>query len=98
MSHSEGEKTSKMSPLYATKVAVNAFSSFVYLACGIALIVVSNVALAPLEGTIKLNLGSYSVGLCGGVLLLFTFMPILTLLNWVNMHKDCHEPTARQAR
>lgn len=79
--------------MYRLKCVVNAVSSLVLIACGIALC-----AIGWRTHGAPMHLGHGSISLCGGVLLLLALPPVMTLLNWVNMHWDYHEASARQAR
>ena len=91
--HSAEHLGGKPGPMYRFKCVLNSASSLVFLACGIAL-----VAIGWHPHNAPMHLGHSSVALCGGVLLLLAIAPLMTLLNWVNMHYDYHEPTAEQAR
>ena len=78
-----------MGCLYTTKVGVNVLTFLAFLGCGIALLVL------PPED-FKSGQKADSLLACGGAVVVLSFIPIIALLNWTNMHKDFHKATARQ--
>ena len=97
MERPEGKTETKQEgsngPLYVIRCIVNFVAILILFCCGVAL-----VSIGWRTHAAQMWLGHSSVSLAGGILILLSIDPLLTLLNWVNMHNNYHEPTASQAR
>lgn len=84
----------RISPLYTIKLAVNALTCLAFVCGGI------SVLLAPVREltTPRLFLDARSATFYGCSLLLLALMPFVTLMIWLNAHRDIHKPMAKQVR
>ena len=89
----ETKREGNKGPVFKIKCGINLLAVLILFCCGVALVSIGwRTHGAPMW------LGPSSVSLAGGILILLSIPSLLTLLNWVNMHNDYHEPTASQAR
>ena len=89
----EMKREGRNGPVYKIKCGINLLAALTLFCCGVSL-----VSIGWKTHAAKMWLGQSSVSLAGGILIFLSIEPLLTLLNWVNMHNDCHQPTASQAR
>ena len=89
----EMKREGRNGPVYMIKCSINLLAALTLFCCGVSL-----VSIGWKTHAAKMWLGQSSVSLAGGILILLSIDPLLTLLNWVNMHNDYHKPTASQAR
>ena len=89
----ERSEMKTMGPVFMIKCAINLVVALTLFCCGVSL-----VSIGWRTHAAEMWLGQSSVSLAGGILILLSIPPLLTLLNWANMHNNLHKPTASQAR
>jgi len=90
---SERSRMTGAGPIYKCRVIGNLVCCLVFMACGVFLM-----SLDYVTQDLKVDIGNTNTPLIGGILVAVGLLPLATALLWVNLHKEYHRVTARQAR